>query len=519
MLKKYFTPFVFLLLVSHICFAQQMPIDFSDPSDNFTTWGGSTFTILPSPTDSNNPTGEFFRSSSTSQQGQYIDLMTPINLDVEDEITLKFHAFDANSHTIVVKLENGTSPNVEVSQTIVSQFIWTELTFDFSTVGGTGSYRRLVIRIDDGSSIPGAFRIDEINDGTDPNALDVIYTDLVWADEFDTPGDVNSSNWFKQTKAIIPGFGWANNEEQHYTARLENSFVDNMGNLNIVAKRETYTSPLPENITKSYTSARLNSKFAFTYGRVDVKAKLPAWDGTWPAIWTLGKNINEDGGFWDAGAGATTNSTNWPQCGEIDIMEHGLGPINHTSSALHTNSSSGATVNYRSQEISDVAVNWHIYSVNWSPNQITFLVDDIPFYTYNPALKNLDTWPFTEDQYILLNVAMGGISVPNGEVIDPNIDSDAMIIDYVRVYQNNALSLDKKNTREFRIYPNPTNKIINIKTENTIDFVEVYDVFGKLILRQTERVNTINVENLNSGLYLLNIYTEGIKTVKKVIVN
>ena len=508
----------FLISIVQLAFSQQLPIDFSDSSDNFNFWGGSTFAIIASPTDSNNSVGQFERSNSSSEQGCYIDLNRSVNLDTENTITLMFYAFDPNSHTIIIKLENGVNSNIELGVTTSSQNSWTELTYDFSTIGGSGAYDRLTIRIDDGSTTPGTFLIDDIHDGsipTDPNELDVIYTDLVWADEFDTPGDVNQSKWHKQTQAIIPGFGWANNEEQHYTDRLDNSFVDNSGNLNIVAKRETYTSPQPENITKSYTSARLNSKFAFTYGRIDVKAKLPAWDGTWPAIWTLGKNINEDGGFWDAGPVATSNSANWPQCGEIDIMEHGLGPINHTSSAIHTNSSSGATINYRSQVISDVAANWHIYSVNWSPNQITFLVDDVPYYTYNPAVKNLDTWPFTEDQYILLNVAMGGISGS----IDSAVSSGTMLIDYVRIYQNNSLSLDEKKINNFRIYPNPANEIINIKTQNNIDLVEVYDVFGKLIISQSEQVNTINVENLDSGLYLLNIYAEGIKTIKKVIVN
>ena len=88
-------------------------------------------------------------------------------------------------------------------------------------------------------------------------------------------------------------------------------------------------------MTKNYTSARLNSKFAFTYGRVDVRAKLPIDLGTWPAIWMLGKNINENGAYWDPVFG----TTNWPACGEVDIMEHGIFPsedIDYIGSALHT---------------------------------------------------------------------------------------------------------------------------------------------------------------------------------------
>lgn len=508
MINNYFKLFLFSFFLGQLVFGQQMPIDFSSSSDDFNVWGGTSFSTRPSPTDSNNTVGQFVRGASGNAQGFYIDLISPIDLDFQQDIILSFYAFDPNLHTILLKLESGENPDIQVGVSSSSPTNWIELTFDFTTVGGTGKYNRLVIVIDDGSTIPGTFLIDDITDGS-TETLDVVYTDLVWADEFDAPGVVNSSNWHHQTQIIVPGVGWANNEEQHYTNRIDNSFVDNTGSLNIVAKRETFND---QGLTKNYTSARLNSKFAFTFGRIDVRAKLPAWDGTWPAIWTLGKNINEDGAYWDNQGYGTTP---WPTCGEIDIMEHGLGTINKTSSALHTNSSSGNTVNYNSQIISDVATNWHIYSVNWSPNQITFLVDNVPFYTYNPTIKNLDTWPFFEDQFIILNVAMGGIS--GG--IDPNVSSGTMFVDYVHVYQNTTLSTNEIVANKFKVFPNPTNSIVTIKTKSVIDFIEVYNVFGKLILRKTGHVKSINVENLNSGLYLLNIHSEGTKTVKKVVVN
>ena len=348
----------------------------------------------------------------------------------------------------------------------------------------------------------------DIFESCGPYAIDVEYTDLVWSDEFNTEAKipVDASKWHHQSLVIIPEQGWANEEEQHYTARMDNSFLEN-GSLNIVAKKEEYTS---EDITMQYTSARLNSKFAFTYGRVDVRAKLPSGEGTWPAIWTLGKNIDERGGYWQPQFGAV----GWPVCGEIDIMEHGLGDVNHTSSALHTPSSSGNTQNVASQQISDVAANWHIYSMNWSPNQITFLVDDVAYYTYNPTVKNGSTWPFDADQYILLNIAMGGIS----GTVDPSFTESPMVIDYVRVYQNNGLSTDEFGINTFKVYPNPTNTEINIKSDIEIDRVELYDILGNFILEQSETPNSIKIEDLNSGLYLLNIYSGYNKTVKKVVV-
>lgn len=257
--------------------------------------------------------------------------------------------------------------------------------------------------------------------------VDVVYNDLVWSDEFSTNGAVDNVKWFHQTQLPVAG-GWYNNEQQHYTNLITNSFANN-GELNIVAKKETFTD---QGYTKNYTSARLNSKFAFKYGRIDVRAKVPKNQGTWPAIWLLGRNVNEPGGYF----ASTYGNTNWPACGEIDMMEYGIfpsAPENFIQSTLHTPSSSGNSVNHGGMlASSDITANYHIYSMNWSPNQITFLLDGVAYYTYNPSVKNASTWPFDKEQYLLLNIAMGGVA---GTI--PSTFTDAsMIIDYVRVYQN-----------------------------------------------------------------------------------
>lgn len=265
--------------------------------------------------------------------------------------------------------------------------------------------------------------------------VDVVYKDLVWSDEFTTDGAVNSNNWFHQTQ-LPGGTGWFNNEVQHYTNQEENSFVST-GALSIVAKKEFYTD---QGVTKQYTSARLNSKYAFKYGRVDIRAKIPKEAGTWPALWMLGKNVNEDGAYFDnLGYG----DTSWPACGEIDILEHGITrtkPDNYIQSALHTPSSSGNTLNIGGVVVGDnIADNYHIYSMNWSPNQISFLLDNVVFYTYNPTIKDDKNWPFNSEQYILLNIAMGGVAGP----IASNFTQTAMVIDYVKVYQNTTPDIQK----------------------------------------------------------------------------
>ncbi|MCX8490376.1 MAG: glycoside hydrolase family 16 protein, partial [Cyclobacteriaceae bacterium] len=248
-----------------------------------------------------------------------------------------------------------------------------------------------------------------------------VYT-LVWSDEFSGTGPISSDLWFHQTQ-LPAGGSWYNNELQHYTNRIENSSTTN-GYLKIIAKKESFTD---QGHTKQYTSARLNSKFAFTYGRVDVRAKLPTGAGTWPAIWMLGKNINEPGGYFSSQFG----TTNWPATGEIDIMEHWGNNPNVIHGSIHTTSSSGSTINTKTINVSQVSTMFHIYSIIWDEEKIQFLVDNVPFYTYNPSVKNANTWPFDKPQYLLLNIAMGGI----GGAVNPAFTESSMEIDYVKIYQ------------------------------------------------------------------------------------
>jgi len=239
---------------------------------------------------------------------------------------------------------------------------------------------------------------------TDPE-----YTNLIWQDEFDTDGAPSDANW---NYDIGTGSnGWGNGEAQYYTDRADNVSVSD-GVLKITAKKESYEG-------SEYTSARLltQDKFEFTYGRVDVRAKLAGGGGTWPAIWMLGANFDIVG---------------WPACGEVDIMEYVGNNPGTVQSALHTTSSSGATINHKSTSISNETTEFHTYSAIWSENQITFLVDDEKFYTYKPEVKNDETWPFDLDQFLILNVAMGGAL---GGTIDPDFTESVMEIDYVRVYQ------------------------------------------------------------------------------------
>lgn len=235
----------------------------------------------------------------------------------------------------------------------------------------------------------------------------------------DTPSPVDESKWFHQT--VLPnGNSWHNQEQQHYTNRIDNAYVSD-GLLKIKAKKESFKD---QGVVKQYTSARLNSKFAFTYGRVEVRAKLPKGHGTWPAIWMLSKNISEAGAYFETlGFG----NQPWPDCGEIDILEHWGKKQNHAQSAVHTRSSFGNTINLGGQRVPTISSEFHIYTLDWTAEKLVFSVDGKQHYTYNPTIKNQATWPFDTPQYVLLNFAIE-------KVIDADFTQATFDIDYVRIY-------------------------------------------------------------------------------------
>lgn len=249
----------------------------------------------------------------------------------------------------------------------------------------------------------------------------VDFNELIWSDEFDGDGVVNSDKWFLQTQ-LPPGGSWWGGLIQHYTNREENTYQKD-GYLYLVAKKEEFSD---QGVTKHYTSARINSKFAFTYGKVEIRAKLPKGKGTWPAIWMLNTNIDEDGAYWDNQGFGTTK---WPNCGEIDILEHWGKNQDYVSSAVHNGSSYGDHVtNLGGQQIDKASDTFHIYTMEWTENYMAFAIDGIEHYRYQPKSKNNKSWPYDMDYYLILNVA-----------IEPDIDSEfiesPMIIDYIRIYQ------------------------------------------------------------------------------------
>ncbi|HAQ38060.1 MAG TPA: glycoside hydrolase [Saprospirales bacterium] len=237
---------------------------------------------------------------------------------------------------------------------------------------------------------------------------------LIWSDEFEYSGLPDSSKWGFETKGNA--HGWGNNEKQFYTERnLSNAVVED-GVLKIIARKE-------QKENKNYTSARLSSqaKAAFKYGLIEARAKLPAGKGTWPAIWMLGSNRLTAG---------------WPDCGEIDIMEHvGYEPDSvhgtiHTAAYNHIK----GTQKGGSVFIEDPYSAFHVYGIEWTPDRMDFLLDGkVYYYVENEHLSDKE-WPFDQPFYLIMNVAIGG-NWGGKKGIDDSIFPVEMIVDWVRVYQ------------------------------------------------------------------------------------
>ncbi len=448
--------FVILILIPGLKGWSQVQDVFDDFEGNgdITTWLGDACNMDISFA---NPNIQGINTSATVMKyedvgGQYANVRFDVNenfdLSVHHTFTLKIFIASGSitgnqNNQISLKLQDGTlgAPWETQSEIIKNVTLdeWQEISFDFENDpyinfnGGSPApvlrtdFNRIVLQVNDENNFDfvTAYLDDISYDGSVGSCSP--YNNLVWSDEFDGNGPIDNSKWFHQT--FIPnGWGWFNGELQHYTDREDNSYLQN-GYLHIVAKDETYTDPV-QGITKQYTSARLNSKFAFTYGRVEARAKLPEGVGTWPAIWMLGKNINETGAYWQTQGFGTTG---WPECGEIDIMEHWGSNQNYIQSALHTPSSFGATVNHGGLMANDVSNTFHIYAMEWTSDEIIFSLDGVPYYTYSPSPQNMSTWPFIADQYILLNVA-----IQNS--IEPSFTESEMVLDYIRVYQQGSSS-------------------------------------------------------------------------------
>ncbi len=238
---------------------------------------------------------------------------------------------------------------------------------------------------------------------------------LVWSDEFE--GDsLDATKWRYETGA----HGWGNNEWQNYVADANVTVSD--GTLKIAAVKVGSGQKVGD-----YTSARLNSIKSFTYGKMEVRARIPEHrgNGIWPAIWMLGSNIQ---------------SVGWPECGEIDIMEYvsfDPGKVHFSIHSTAHNHKDGTQVTSGAIDLPTIEEEFHNYGVLWTDKYLKFYIDEpdqVQLTILRPANSNSANWPFSQPFYFLMNIAVGG-DWGGLQGVDDSIFPATMEVDYVRVYQ------------------------------------------------------------------------------------
>jgi len=245
----------------------------------------------------------------------------------------------------------------------------------------------------------------------------------VFEENFDWNGGIDLNKW----DFDVGGGGWGNNEAQFYTNnRQENARCELFpgsfnGRLIIEARRENYDN-------NRYTSARLKSKAKWTYGRLQIRAKLPTGRGLWPALWMLPER-------------QSYGTQYWPDNGELDLMEQvGYDPL-RINSAVHTKAYNHliGTQPTNSVIVSDAVVDFKIYTLEWAQNRVEMFVGNEanPFQTRILVWDkqgDWTQWPFDKPFFVLLNIAVGG-NWGGSQGIDDGIFPRRMEIDWVYFYQ------------------------------------------------------------------------------------
>ena len=234
--------------------------------------------------------------------------------------------------------------------------------------------------------------------------------ELVWQDEFNTPGAPDAAKWTYDVGNGPNNDGWGNAELQSYTNRAENIVIAD-GKLKITAIKNG----------NAFTSARIKTQGLFEqgYGRIEASIKLPYGPGIWPAFWMVGNDVNTKG---------------WPQCGEIDIMEGRGQEPNIIHGTVHGPGYSGGAAITASYGLQNARfdTDYHLFAVEWTENCIDFYVDDVLYSRITPE-KVTGNWVYDHPFFIILNVAVGGnyVGWPTTSTPFPQ----TMYVDYVKVYK------------------------------------------------------------------------------------
>jgi beta-glucanase (GH16 family) len=231
---------------------------------------------------------------------------------------------------------------------------------------------------------------------------------LVFEEDFSKQTSLDLTHW----TIDVGDHGGGNNEAQYYTAGMHNICFEE-GSLHLEGRKEKFE-------TKEYTSAKImtQDKLEWKYGRFEICAKLPSGQGTWPAIWTLGHRLQGE---------------DWPELGEIDIMEHVGWNQDTVHFSLHSKLYNHMIGNQPTfvTKIDKVSSTYKTYILEWTEDMLSFYVDEAPMVTFKKS-DYADSWPFDKPHYLILNLALGG---GWGGEIDDSCLPQRLSIKSVRVFQ------------------------------------------------------------------------------------
>jgi beta-glucanase (GH16 family) len=303
---------------------------------------------------------------------------------------------------------------------------------------------------------------------------------LTWSEEFDG-NELNPETW--SYNIGTGASGWGNNELQYYTSAPENALVSN-GSLKITARNESING-------SNYSSSRIitNNLFEFQYGRVEARIKVPMGKGLWPAFWMLGGNFE---------------TVSWPQCGEIDIMEH-INNEQVISGTVHWNNNNH---DYKGSSAPFSPNDFHLYGIVWDQESVVFTLDNHPYFEFPFVATNNTEQIFRNPFFLILNVAVGGNWPGNPDL--STVFPAVMEVDYIRLYQNDVSKLNDDQTEsDIVLYPNPFQNTLNFSQFDLSGdtHIEVRDFTGKLIHHSNlNQLNcSVNTESWNEGIYHVSV--------------
>ncbi len=301
----------------------------------------------------------------------------------------------------------------------------------------------------------------------------------VWSEEFEGT-QLNSNNWSYE----IGNSGWGNNELQNYTNSPSNIELSN-GSLKITARNENSNG-------SDYSSARIisNNLQEVQYGKIEARIKAPIGQGIWPAFWMLGANYENVG---------------WPQCGEIDIMEH-INNESLTNGTMHWYNGTGHS--YKGSSVPMIEQDFHVYGIIWDEVSVQFLLDSMPYYEFEYSNYQNATPIFTKPFFFLLNVAVGGNWPGNPDAT--TVFPATMEVDYIRLFKNTIQGIEPaSNFKSIRVFPVPFNDHLSIQNlpQDVTWNVCVFSSIGQQLESITGNSTSLELDThyWNQGMYFVQV--------------